>query len=118
MSKRVILIPVLRPSISQITNGTVPARVPVQYRRLLRRWRCVPSSPLLSWTSNNDTYVITYNTTELGLFTGTLSANSLITRDPSVRSRIESAFTAYRIDALRKSADLLEKAHPTGEKVI
>lgn len=46
MSKRVILIPVLWPSISQITNWTVPARISLQYCRVLRRRRCVPSSSL------------------------------------------------------------------------
>jgi hypothetical protein len=40
--------------------------------------------------------------------TGSLSANRLISGDPAVRSRVESAFRNYRVDALRKSADILE----------
>ncbi|KAF1348659.1 hypothetical protein BDV97DRAFT_369918 [Delphinella strobiligena] len=46
---------------------------------------------------------------ELGLLTGSLSANSSITRDPESRKRIETEFRKFRAEVLRAEADSLEK---------
>jgi hypothetical protein len=45
---------------------------------------------------------------ETGLFTGSMSAGRLITKDPEARKRIETAFRKFRADALRQEADKLD----------
>lgn len=46
---------------------------------------------------------------ELGLLTGTYSAQSSVSKDPESRKRIETAFRKFRAETLRTQADALEK---------
>jgi hypothetical protein len=46
---------------------------------------------------------------ETGLLTGASSARRTITRDPARKERVEKALGAFRIDALKKEIDMLEK---------
>lgn len=58
---------------------------------------------------------------EAGLLTGGLSAKSTLTKDEQTRRRIESAYTKFKIDLLRKSAEDLEKSgggSTLGEKML
>jgi hypothetical protein len=54
---------------------------------------------------------------ETGLLTGASSARRTITRDPVRRERIEKALRAFRIDTLRKQAELLEKQEGAGSEL-
>lgn len=47
---------------------------------------------------------------ETGLLTGSASARRSITRDPEMKSRIETVFRRFKADVLRKQADELDKA--------
>ena len=57
---------------------------------------------------------------ELGLLTGSFSANRVITRDPDSRRRIETAFKKFRAEVLRAQAAALETGveSSTSEKLF